>query len=164
MFTDIPVADLLKAIALYLELAYPPGCERQPPACFASLDVATTIADLVNLPGVEEVSGSLVGGKARSVGYSFRLGSGFYPYTKLVVRTTDDPPGYLLAIDAHDSIPAKLLSAERAELHRTLKERNRDLSRSIMQAWEDAGLPTQRSIIFSAFNQKEPAPVGELSY
>ena len=33
---------------------------------------------------------------ARTIGWSFRLGSGFYPYMKLVAKTTDEPPGWML--------------------------------------------------------------------
>ena len=166
MPADIPVAELLKAIAIFLKFAYPDGeLGRAPPDGYANLAPTTSLDELLKLPYVEEVSGSMVKGVARTMGWSFRLGSGFYPYMKLVAKTTDEPPGWMLSIDCHDSINGKVkLTPERKETLRVLKERNRKLAREIVQAWEDAGLPTNRSIILASVNRKEHEPVGELSY
>jgi hypothetical protein len=164
MCADIPIAELLKAIGIYLEVAYPPESERRPPAECLNLSPTMTMDELTDLPFAEEMSGSMLNGVARTVGCTLRLGSGFFPYMKLVVRSTDEPPGWMLAVDAHDSIDQKLLKGDRVERHRLLKLKNRELGRAILQAWEDAGLPTHRSIILGGIMHPQPARVGDSTF
>ena len=134
----LPLETLRRAVAIYLEIAFP-GAEPSP-AVRRRLDWAPglTPADLVTAPPFERV------GKAAEEKpiYALRLGNARYPHMKLQVQPWDDGPGFLLSVNTHDHALAFDPGSPDAAAFLALQAENQRLKVRIEQAWDEAGLPT----------------------
>lgn len=141
-FGSLSVADLRRATAIYLGIAYPDGVP--PPAVGRRLDWPDRApADLVSGPPFERVSTSA--GSASGSGapiYALRLGNARYPHMKLQVQPWPNPVGYMLSVNTHDQVLALDPADPGADAFRVLQAENGRLKEAIEAAWDREGLPT----------------------
>jgi hypothetical protein len=130
---------LRRAVALYLDLAYP-GAEP-PPAVRRRLEWEPN-ADaeaLLNGPPFERVSQSQDPGTAV---YALRLGNLRYPHMKLQIQPWPNPAGFLLSVNTHDQVLSLDPNTSGLPEFRELQAENQRLKEVIEQAWDETGLPT----------------------
>ena len=132
------IDPLRRAVAIYLEIAYP-GVEPSP-AVRRRLDwpVGVEPADLVTRPPFERVGKSP---DDRPI-YGLRLGNTRYPHMKMQVQSWDGKAGFLLSVNTHDHALALDPKAPDADAFMALQAENQRLKVEIEQAWDEAGLPT----------------------
>jgi hypothetical protein len=129
--------DLERAIAIYLELAYP--ASSLPEAVRRRLAWRETPGPVPLHGPPFEPSAS---GPDQSTTYSLRLGNQRYPHMKLQVQPWPCPAGFLLSVNTHDQVAAPDPSSPEAEAFRALQATNQQFKTEIETAWERAGLPT----------------------
>jgi hypothetical protein len=148
MVGAVPLAEVLRAIAIFVEIAYPDDSKRPPPA-FESLPADLSAGDFAARFQrlLQPLGGSQLEGQTQAPGFTLRVGNAEFPNMKIMVRPTEEPPGFVLAVDTHDSIDPTLVRPEQRDDLKTLKEHNRAVARAAARAWEAAGLPTQASLL-----------------
>lgn len=93
--------------------------------------------------------------------FALRLGNTQYPHMKLRLSRPPRDPVFLFCVDAHDAIlraPAGSADYQAVEL---LKRHNAALSARILDAWNRAGLPTERNYLRSKIPHAGPAAVAD---
>jgi hypothetical protein len=66
---------------------------------------------------------------------------------KMLARGCTEPPGFVLAVDTHDDfVGVPVPPSEQAALEQ-LRQSNQSVAKRIISAWEEAGLPTQSTIL-----------------
>jgi len=133
------VEALRRAVAIYLEHAYPSG-ERP-----ESVKRRTTWAE--GLPPGElfakppfERAGKAAGGASPI--FALRLGNARYPHMKLQFQPWNNAEGMMLSVNTHDQVAGLDLVADDAEAFRRVQGENQRLKEAIEAAWEAEGLPT----------------------
>jgi hypothetical protein len=144
MDEHIPVPELIRAINIYLDVAYLDAPQAKPTE-FACLPVDLPLEKITERKGVQQLPGSFLGGRSSGTGYSFRLGNAHYRNMKLVIRSTDG--GFILDVDTHDDIDPSLVPENQRDQLREMRDRNRAIAKAVLAEWENAGLPTQASVI-----------------
>jgi hypothetical protein len=147
MDAELPASEIVRAMAIFFERAYPGGEIPANRRSFAELPAEIRLADLLALPGVQRMPGAENHGVRQCDGYAFRLGNHRYPHMKVLVRSTNESPGYVLAVDTHDEFGCIPLPDGEREAIEALRSANRKLGKEVEAAWEAAGLPTQSSIL-----------------
>lgn len=132
-------AALGRAVALYLERAYPSGAV---PASVRSrlgwMDEGESPLNLV-APPFERANRP--GPGVPSI-VALRLGNERYPQMKLQIQAWPHPLGYLLSVNTHDQLLTLNPDARDADASRELQSYNQAVKEAIELAWEGAGLPT----------------------
>ena len=142
--TCLPAAEeIRRAVELYLANAYArdlPEATRRllPPAAFDPAEWLMgdcTERDPADAP-LERV---------RS--FALRLGNAGYPNMKLRLSRPPNEQAFVLSVDSHDAfLRAPPGSTDSRELER-LKHSNAGIAAAIHAAWDDAGLPTERTYL-----------------
>ncbi|MDP6538309.1 MAG: response regulator [Planctomycetota bacterium] len=139
---EMTPAHVRRAVALYMERAWPRPAETVPifdPTC---LEEATTLDQLFALCRTPEAED---GAPAHSR-YTMRLGNERYPFMKLVIQEYLIDGEFFLSVDTHDDhIDVAEDSPEHAQWQ-DLKSHNRALKEEIELAWHEGGLPTHRDL------------------
>lgn len=137
-FSGLRLDTIQRAVAIYLEIAYP-GVEP-PPAVRRRLDwrLEIDIAQLVSRPPFERVGRTPDGQPI----FGLRLGNARYPHMKLQIQPWDAKDGFLLSVNTHDHALALDLQAPDAQAFMELQAENQRLKVAIEQAWDQADLPT----------------------
>lgn len=139
------VADLHRAIGLYLKRAYPAG--EIPQAVQKRLDRLAQSADPWH-DGLEGQGGVLECDRPDDPGrFNLRLGNPWYPHMKLVIERSPDGAGYLLRADTHDRHIRPAEDSPEYPVFRAMLEKNQALSEAIEAAWIHAGLPTFKEFL-----------------
>lgn len=136
---NLDVAELRRAVGLYLERAY--GAGPIPEVVRRRLDWPAEIeaSTLLSRPPFERANKPGEGG---SPVYALRLGNARYPHMKLQVQPWPTSTGYMLSVNTHDQVLGLDPNAEDADAFRALQAENQRIKESIEQAWDQAGLPT----------------------
>ncbi|RUL87874.1 hypothetical protein [Tautonia sociabilis] len=150
------VRDALeRAIAIYLELAYP---ETPLPEAVRRRLAWREVPGPVPLDSPPfEPSAS---GPDRSMTYALRLGNARYPHMKLQVQPWPSPAGFLLSVNTHDQVAVFDPSAPEAEAVRALQAVNQRFKQEIESAWEHAGLPTFLAYLKDYIQREEGSSTG----
>ncbi len=142
--SPLGMSDVARAIELYLATAYGetvPEAIRERFLVPECMDLPTWLMTDVAERSPAEASFEDV----RS--FALRIGNAMYPHMKLRLSR---PPGWsilILSVDAHDAmLQAPEGSADAAVLE-TLKANNARMVSEIMAAWEEAGLPTEKTFL-----------------
>ncbi len=138
LIPGLPLDLLRRAIAIYLEIAYP--AVEPPPAVRRRLDWAADVAasELLTSHPFECV------GKTpddRPI-FALRLGNRRYPHMKMQIQPWDGKDGFLLSVNTHDHALSLDPRAPDADAFMALQAENQSLKVAIEQAWDEAGLPT----------------------
>jgi hypothetical protein len=145
----VPAHILQKAIALYLERAYPAPGGGVPAGVAARAEGVNRISGEAEVP-LEMLERDA----ANSVpSYALRLGQPKYPHMKLVVDPA--PPvavgavgaDYMLRVDAHDRHLHAAPGSPDAAWLTAVRMSNKELGEAIEAAWAAAGLPTFKSYL-----------------
>jgi CheY-like chemotaxis protein len=132
-------AHVRRALALYLEAAWPPGSTGRPRVDVSAYE---SLQDLASLFETFEHDSGDGGGLAR---YTLRLGNNRYPFMKFVVQEHLVNGEYFFSVDTHDNLDIRPDAPDFAEWER-LKTFNRVLKARIEASWDDAGLPTNADL------------------
>jgi hypothetical protein len=135
----IPTALLRRAVAIYLERAYPSG--ERPEAVARRLtwcDGGDEPLDLGKPPF--ERANRPEAGVAPIV--ALRLGNERFPHMKLQIQPWPNAAGFLLSVNTHDQILSLSAGGPEADAARALQAYNQQLKEAIELAWDQEGLPT----------------------
>ena len=138
LFAGQRVDAIRRAVAIYLEIAYPG--QEPPPAVRRRLDwpVGADLGALVARPPFERVGRSPDGQPI----FGLRLGNARYPHMKLQIQPWDAKDGLLLSVNTHDHALAFDPDGPDAAAFLRLQAENQRLKVAIEQAWDQAELPT----------------------
>jgi hypothetical protein len=136
--STLRIDDLRRAVAIYLELAYPSGELPEPVRRRLAWPEDLDVVRLTAGPPFERVTPP---GEDRVVTYALRLGNARYPHMKLQVQPWAHSAGYLFSVNTHDQILAPAPDAADAEAFRALQAENQRIKEAIEAAWDRAGLP-----------------------
>lgn len=148
--------DLERAIAIYLELAYPDSPVPEMVRRRLSWQEQPGPVPLGGPPFEPSASGP-----GQSTTYSLRLGNARYPHMKLQVQPWPSPAGFLLSVNTHDQVAAPDPSSPDAEAFRALQAANQQFKTAIETAWERDGLPTFLAYLKDYIEQEENRTRGE---
>lgn len=132
-------AHVRRALAVYLEAAWPEGSSGRPRVDLSSYEAMVDLDSL--LKAFERCSGD-GGGLAR---YTLRLGNSRYPFMKFVVQEHLVNGEYFFSVDTHDNLDIRPDAPDYAEWE-GLKAYNRELKARIEAGWDRAGLPTNSDL------------------
>ena len=132
-------AHVRRAVAVYMEQAFPENGEAAAPKILEDLEGASDMNSL--LQRFERVAGA-GGGLER---YALRLGNARYPFMKFVVQEHLVDGEFFFSVDTHDNLEIRPDNPDHAEWER-LKSYNRELKHRIESAWDRAGLPTNTDL------------------
>ncbi|MED6335541.1 MAG: response regulator [Planctomycetota bacterium] len=135
-------AHVRRAVALYMESAWPRPGATVPIFDPAQLDEVSTLEQLFALCRKPEGDGSA---PAHSR-YTLRLGNDRYPFMKFVIQEYLVDEEYFFSVDTHDDhidIPEGNPDHDQWQ---ALKAHNRTLKGAIEGTWHEAGLPTHRDL------------------
>ena len=132
--------DLLRrAVALYLELAYPSGVV--PEAARRRLDWRDDLppSEVLERPPFERAGKTA--GQSSPI-HALRLGNHRYPHMKLQIQPWPNAAGFMLSVNTHDQVAGVALSEAEAQAFRDLQAENQRLKEAIEQIWDENSLPT----------------------
>jgi CheY-like chemotaxis protein len=137
---DMTPALVRRAIAVYLEKAWPGTEEPRPRIGLADLEDAATLQELfARFEKPRAAEGAVL------QRYTLRLGNRRYPFMKFVVQEYLVDEEYFFSVDTHDDIDVRSDSPDYfAWLE--LKNQNLTLKREIETAWAREGLPTHEDL------------------
>ncbi len=85
--------------------------------------------------------------------FDLRLGNDCYPHMKLRISRLPKSEEFVFSVDAHDAfLHAAPGSPDHAALEE-LKRHNAELAETILAAWEEHGLPTERTYLRRKLDQ-----------
>lgn len=134
-FEKITTTMLQQAIELYLHIAYDDVNERQKHQ--PNFSAATTLREILT-NFIDE-------GTAELPAWSLRLGSRFYPHTKLILHRSYLPNEYVFTVDRHDCFRFTA-PADDVKKWEQLQARNYALKKAIEAEWYQHDLPTLRAV------------------
>lgn len=102
-----------------------------------------TLSQLLSVKGVERLPSRLPN---RLDGYAIRVGRPGYPPMKLTILPYGDTADYVFGVDTHDQLELPRTAPDYEEFQR-VREFNLQLANRIDRAFEQAGLPTQASML-----------------
>jgi CheY-like chemotaxis protein len=140
---DLSCDDILRAVALYVELAW---AEVEGEQTTMRYDVAR-LQGKVSLEELfaefeEPGDGS---GERTQERYTLRLGNSRYPFMKFVVQEYLVDKEYFFSVDTHDDFDVGEDHPDH-EKWTALKRANRELKTRIEEGWHAAGLPTHEDL------------------
>jgi CheY-like chemotaxis protein len=137
---DLTPAHVRRAVAIYLEIAWPGSDFPRPRVSVRDLEGANTLEELfTRFERVKLQEGPL------SPRYTLRLGNKRYPFMKFVVQEYLVGREYFFSVDTHDDLDVRPDNPD-YEAWQELRNHNRALKQRIEEAWAAAGLPTNRDL------------------
>lgn len=137
---DLTPAHVRRAVAIYLEIAWPGTDFPRPRMSVKDLEGAHTLEELFKrFEHAKLLEGPL------SPRYTLRLGNKRYPFMKFVVQEYLVDKEYFFSVDTHDDLDVRPDNPD-YEAWQQLREHNRALKQQIEEAWVGAGLPTNREL------------------
>jgi CheY-like chemotaxis protein len=133
-------ALIRRAIAIYIELAWPREEEPRPKITLVDLEDASTLPEL--FARFERPRASEGAALQR---YTLRLGNYRYPFMKFVVQEYLVDEEYFFSVDTHDDIDVSAANPD-YDAWLDLKKANLVLKRKIEAAWAREGLPTNEDL------------------
>ncbi len=130
---ELTTGHVRRAIDVYVQHAWPPGCQGAPRVSLEDVAVCETVDEMLECFEKDE------GGGTRR--YSLRVGNHRYPFMKFVVHEYLVRGEFFFSVDTHDNLETRTDSPDYLEWER-LKTHNRDLKGVIERAWSEAKLPT----------------------
>lgn len=137
---DMTPALVRRAVAIYLDLAWPGDEEPRPRIKLADLEDASTLPELFARFETPRASEG-----AALQRYTLRLGNRRYPFMKFVVQEYLVDEEYFFSIDTHDDLDVRSDSPD-YDAWLELKQQNLTLKRKIEAAWAREGLPTNEDL------------------
>jgi CheY-like chemotaxis protein len=154
---DMTPALVRRAIAIYLEKAWPNRKAAGPRFDVQKLEDAATLGELfAHFEQPRASEGEVL------QRHTLRLGNERYPFMKFVVQEYLVDEEYFFSVDTHDDLDVRSDSPDYfAWLE--LKKQNLQLKRDIEAAWAKEGLPTNEDLrlIAQGIAQVEREPPGE---
>lgn len=137
---DLTPAHVRRAVAMYLELAWPGDGFPRPRVTVRDLEGAHTVKDLFALfERPRRVDNVLL------ERYTLRLGNARYPFMKFVVQEYLVDEEYFFSVDTHDDLDVRPDNPD-YDAWQELKRSNLELKARIEAAWAAAGLPTHNDL------------------
>jgi CheY-like chemotaxis protein len=137
---DLTPAHVRRAVAIYLEIAWPGTEFPRPRVSVKDLEGAHTLEQLFErFERVQLREGPL------SPRYTLRLGNKRYPFMKFVVQEYLVGREYFFSVDTHDDLEVRADNPDYVAWQE-LRQHNRVLKGQIEEAWAAAGLPTNRDL------------------
>jgi len=137
---DLTPAHLRRAVAIYLEIAWPGSEFPRPRVTVKDLEGASTLEELfARFERVKLEQGPL------SPRYTLRLGNKRYPFMKFVVQEYLVDREYFFSVDTHDDLDVRCDNPD-YDAWQQLRAHNRALKQEIEAAWVAAGLPTNKDL------------------
>ncbi|MBK7644202.1 MAG: response regulator [Planctomycetes bacterium] len=137
---EITPAHVRRAVAIYLEIAWPGVEFPRPRVTVRDLEDAGTLEELfTRFERVQMQEGPL------SPRYTLRLGNKRYPFMKFVVQEYLVDREYFFSVDTHDDLDVRADNPDFVAWQ-ALRVHNRELKHQIEDAWAAAGLPTNRDL------------------
>jgi CheY-like chemotaxis protein len=133
---DMTPAHVRRAVQIYLDAAYPPGCGAAPRIPMAHLESASTLEEL--FAKFEQPRSDIAPDFKR---YALRLGNARYPFMKFVVEEYLVDEEFFFTVDTHDDLEVRP-GAPDYDRWVELKAFNRELKDRVESSWRLAGLPT----------------------
>ena len=137
---DMTPALVRRAVAIYLDLAWPGDEEPRPRITLADLEDASTLPEL--FARFERPRPSEGAALQR---YTLRLGNRRYPFMKFVVQEYLVDEEYFFSVDTHDDLDVRSDSPD-YDAWLDLKKQNLLLKKKIEAAWGREGLPTNEDL------------------
>lgn len=137
---DLTPTLVRRAVAIYLELAWPGNDFPRPRITVADLESATTVDEV--LARFEKPRGGDQGSLKR---YTLRLGNARYPFMKFVVQEYLVDSEFFFSVDTHDDLDVRSDNPD-YDAWVELKKHNLRLKKEIETAWARAGLPTHEDL------------------
>ena len=137
---DLTPAHVRRAVAIYLEVAWPGAEFPRPRISVRDLEGADTLEELfTRFERARQLEGPL------SPRYTLRLGNKRYPFMKFVVQEYLVDREYFFSVDTHDDLDVRPDNPDYVAWQE-LRAHNRALKQKIEQAWAAAGLPTNEDL------------------
>ncbi|MBL8860618.1 MAG: response regulator [Planctomycetes bacterium] len=133
---ELTPAMVRRAVAIYLEIAWPGQGFPRPRITVADLEGANTLDELFARFDPQPVRD-----RAAHKRHTLRLGNPDYPFMKFVVQEYLVDAEYFFAVDTHDDLDVKPTDPDFPRWLE-LKRRNAELKKRIEAAWAAEGLPT----------------------
>ncbi|MFN0244852.1 MAG: response regulator [Planctomycetota bacterium] len=133
-------AHVRRAIAIYLEQAWPDAGFPRPRVSVSDLEAASTLAELFALFERPRACEDTLLQR-----YMLRLGNARYPFMKFVVQEYLVDEEYFFSVDTHDDLDVRSDNPD-YDAWQELKRYNLELKRRIESAWAAAGLPTHNDL------------------
>jgi CheY-like chemotaxis protein len=133
-------AHVRRAIALYLESAWPEGVSEPARASRSAIEAAPTLEQVFAL--LQRDKGDDPDGFRR---YTLRLGNARYPFMKFVIQEHLVDQEFFFSVDTHDNLDVRP-DAPDYDAWQRLKEYNRELKDAIENAWRADHLPTNEDL------------------
>ena len=136
----ITPALVLRAIAIYLDIAWPGEGMPRPRITLRDFEGARTLDEVfARFERPRESAGVLL------PRYTLRLGNQRYPFMKFVVQEYLVGEEYFFSVDTHDDLDVRSDNPD-YDAWQELKRFNLDLKCRIEAAWAREGLPTNRDL------------------
>ena len=138
---DMTPAHVRRAVALYLDTAWPSAGElARPRLTVEELESATTLEALfARFERPKHAAGLLL------QRYTLRLGNARYPFMKFVVQEYLVDREYFFSVDTHDDLDVRSDNPD-YDAWQELKRYNLELKRRIEFTWAREGLPTNNDL------------------
>jgi len=141
--------QIVRAIEIYLSEAY---AQAVPERVTGLLPRDKFIpSEYLMSDRVERGEGSRMLSQVRS--FALRLGNSVYPNMKLRITRATHSGVYVFTVDCHDAILQAPAGSADDEALAELKHHNAQLAARIESAWDEAGLPTEKSLLRQKIRQ-----------
>lgn len=131
---------LSRAVAIYLEIAYPGSPPSEAVRERAALPDSKAGAELLSEERFERVPADAA--PENAMRFNLRLGNARYPHMKLGIDRVSNSESFVLVVDTHDRHVAAMVQDGEREAYQALLAHNTGVQERIEQAWTEAGLPT----------------------
>jgi len=138
---QLPPAEVIRAVEIYLKYAYPGG--PPPTSVRGKVETLRTLDEEELLSAaIFERDKRLDAGKI-----CLRLGNRFYPHMKLAIEKSPDGTKYLFRADTHDRHCAPKPGSRECEAFGQLMQKNQEIAQEIETAWAEAGVATFKTYL-----------------
>lgn len=162
-YRQLTVADLKRAVQVYLSLAYPAGGVPERVVERLRWPEAIGLKELLSGPAFEKSST----GESGAPVHALRLGNARYPHMKLQLQPWPTSVGYMLSVNTHDQISGLPLKAPDAQQFEMLQRENQRIKEAVESAWDRQGFPTFQRYLRDFIEQGrqfvEPYPLDDSS-
>ena len=139
-FEDLTPAHVRRAVALFLEIAWPGAAFPRPRITVKDLEGARTLEELL-----ERFEKPRHASSSSSRRYTLRLGNARYPFMKFVLQEYLVQGEFFFSVDTHDDLEVRPDNPD-YEGWIELRKHNAELKRRIEAAWAADGLPTHAEL------------------
>ncbi len=85
--------------------------------------------------------------------FALRIGNSIYPHMKIRLSHPPREKVFLFSVDSHDVFLHAELGSKEHEMLEELKTHNSSVVTAVVEAWENAGLPTERGYLRGKINK-----------